>query len=99
MGAVGIEGLASTLQILVSFLLVVRFSSMSFEPSASSEAELRQLWGGGKVPPLTPREMELSIKLWQKIKTRKQREQKLGSDIVSGCNDIVGYQGERERER
>jgi hypothetical protein len=72
---------------------------MSFEPSASSEAELRQLWGGGKVPPLTPREMELSIKLWQKIKTRKQREQKLGSDIVSGCNDIVGYQGERERER
>lgn len=50
---------------------------MSVEPSANKEAELRQLWGGGKVPPLTPNEIDLSIKLWQKIKTRKQREQKL----------------------
>jgi hypothetical protein len=52
---------------------------MSVEPSANKEAELRQLWGGGTVPPLTPNEIDLSIKLWQKIKTRKQREQKLRS--------------------
>lgn len=50
---------------------------MSVEPSANKEAELRQLWGGGTVPPLTPKEIDLSIKLWEKIKTRKQREQKL----------------------
>lgn len=57
---------------------------MSFEQSASSEAELRQLWGGGKVPPLTPTEIDLSLKLWQKIKTRKQREQELrGGKTIS----------------
>ena len=50
---------------------------MSVEPSVNKEAELRQLWGGGTVPPLSPKEIDLSIKLWQKIKTRKQREQKL----------------------
>jgi hypothetical protein len=58
---------------------------MSVEPSANKEAELRQLWGGGTVPPLSPKEIDLSIKLWQKIKTRKQREQKLrGEEKING---------------
>jgi hypothetical protein len=41
--------------------------------------ELRQLWGGGQVPPLNLEQTELSLKLWQKIKKRKQREQQLMS--------------------
>jgi hypothetical protein len=52
---------------------------MSREPTDSSEAELKQLWGGGKVPALTPEQTDLSLKLWQKIKTRKLREGELGS--------------------
>lgn len=50
---------------------------MSFECEDKCKAELRKLWGGGKVPSLTPEETDLSLKLWNKIKTRKQREQKL----------------------
>lgn len=49
---------------------------MSFQPNNSTEVELKQLWGE-KVPPLTPEQIDLSIQLWQKIKTRKQREQTL----------------------
>lgn len=56
----------------------MKYRSMSYEPSTNSEAQLRQLWGGGKVPPLSPKEIELSIKLWQKIQNRKQKEQKFG---------------------
>lgn len=48
---------------------------MSLEPTDSNKEELKQLWGGGKVPPLTVEETDLSIKLWQKIQKRKQREQ------------------------
>ena len=48
---------------------------MSLEPTDSRKEELKQLWGGGKVPPLTVEQTDLSIKLWQKIKKRKQREQ------------------------
>lgn len=51
---------------------------MSSESVDSRQADLKQLWGGGNVPPLTPEQTDLSLKLWQKIKTRKQREQKLG---------------------
>jgi hypothetical protein len=49
---------------------------MSFEHQDSSKVELKQLWGYGKVPALTPEEIDLSLKLWQKIKRRKQRDQK-----------------------
>jgi hypothetical protein len=55
----------------------VKCSSMSFELTDSCRAELKQLWGGTKVPPLTPEQIELSLKLWHKIKSRKLREQKL----------------------
>jgi len=48
---------------------------MSFKYKDSDQAALRDLWGGN-VPPLTPQEIELSVKVWQKIKARKQREQK-----------------------
>jgi len=57
----------------------VRYSSTSFKPKDNTQAELKQLWGG-KVPSLTPAQIELSLKLWQKIKTRKQREQNLESE-------------------
>lgn len=49
---------------------------MPFESPDPSTIDLQQLWGGGKVPPLTPEQTDLSLQLWQKIKTRKQREQK-----------------------
>ena len=52
---------------------------MSFKPNDGIQVELKQLWGG-KVPPLTPEQIDLSLKLWQKIKTRKQREQNLKSE-------------------
>ena len=48
---------------------------MSLEPTDSRKEELKQLWGGGKVPPLTVEQTDLSLKLWQKIQKRKQREQ------------------------
>lgn len=49
------------------------------QPNDSTQAELKQLWGG-RVPTLTPEEIDLSIKLWQKIKARREREQQLESD-------------------
>ncbi len=48
---------------------------MSLEPTDSRTEELKQLWGGGKVPPLTVEQIDLSLKLWHKIKERKQREE------------------------
>ncbi len=51
---------------------------MSFKPFDDPQAELKQLWGSF-VPSLTPEQIDLSIKLWQKIKTRKQRSPKLGT--------------------
>jgi hypothetical protein len=42
----------------------------------SLEEELKQLWGGGNIPHLTREQVELSLKLWQKIKKRKQLSQK-----------------------
>ena len=48
---------------------------MSPNTQDTTRAELKQLWGRN-VPPLTPDEIDLSIKVWQKIKARKQREQK-----------------------
>ncbi len=53
---------------------------MSSEMPDRSKADLSQLWGGGKVPSLSSEEIDLSLKLWQKIKTRKQREQKLSGE-------------------
>lgn len=53
---------------------------MSPESQDSKKLDLKQLWGGGSVPPLTPEQTDLSLKLWKKIKTRKQREQKLVSE-------------------
>jgi hypothetical protein len=38
-----------------------------------TEAELKQLWSG-KVPPLTPEQRDVALQLWQKIKTRRERE-------------------------
>jgi hypothetical protein len=38
-----------------------------------NEAELKQLWSG-KVPPLTPEQIDIALQLWQKIKTRRERE-------------------------
>jgi hypothetical protein len=38
-----------------------------------TEAELKQLWSG-KVPPLTPEQIDIALQLWQKIKTRRERE-------------------------
>ena len=53
---------------------------MSSNLPDKNKTELSQLWGGGQVPPLTSDEIDLSLKLWQKIKSRKQREQKLGGE-------------------
>ena len=38
-----------------------------------TQAELKQLWLG-KVPPLTPEQINVALQLWQKIKTRRERE-------------------------
>ncbi len=46
---------------------------MLIEENTSREEELKQLWGGGRIPPLTREQIELSLRLWQKIKKRKQR--------------------------
>ncbi len=51
---------------------------MSFKPQDGTKAELKQLWGGF-VPPLTPEQINLSLKLWQKIQARKQRLRQLES--------------------
>lgn len=55
---------------------------MPFEsPDLSTNTtDLKQLWGGGQVPPLTPEQTALSLKLWQKIQTRKQRDQQVRAE-------------------
>lgn len=40
-----------------------------------TEAELKQLWLG-KVPPLSAEQIDIALQLWQKIKTRREREQR-----------------------
>ena len=49
---------------------------MSFKPQSNTQAQLKQLWGGF-VPPLTPEQIDIALKVLQKIKTRKQRSSKL----------------------
>ena len=46
---------------------------MYLKPKDSTQTELKQLWGEF-VPSLTPEQTDLSIKLWQKIKLRRERE-------------------------
>ena len=48
---------------------------MSYKSQNNTQDQLKQLWGRN-VPPLTSDEIELSIKVWQKIEARRQREQK-----------------------
>ena len=50
--------------------------------SSDNRQALKQLWGEF-VPALTPEQVELATKMWQKIKARKQRGQKL--EILKGC--------------
>lgn len=50
-------------------MLAVRGGLMSRQND--NQAELKQLWGG-KVPHLTPEQVELSIQLWRKIKRKQQ---------------------------
>ena len=42
---------------------------MSSKLNENTQAVLKQLWGR-HVPPLTEEQIELSIKVWQKIKAR-----------------------------
>ncbi len=46
------------------------------ELNDSTRSQLSQLWAGGPIPQLSPEEIDLSLKLWQKIKARKQRTEK-----------------------
>lgn len=41
----------------------------------SNQNELKQLWLG-KVPPLTAKQVDVALQVWQKIKTRRERGQK-----------------------
>ena len=59
---------------------------MLIEPNDSREEELQQLWGGGRIPDLTREQIELSLKLWQKIKKRKQRSHKLTEPLEAPAN-------------
>ncbi len=56
-----------------------RCGSMSLKPKDSTQAQLKQLWGGF-VPSLTPEQIDLSIQLWEKIKARRKLEQNLKSE-------------------
>ena len=56
-----------------------RCGSMSLKPKDSTQAQLKQLWGGF-VPSLTPEQIDLSIQLWEKIKARRKLEQNLASE-------------------
>jgi len=38
-----------------------------------TEYQLKQLWAG-KVPSLTPEQTDVALQLWQKIKSRRERE-------------------------
>ncbi len=48
---------------------------MSSDEADTIEAELRQLWSGKKVPPLTSEQIDIALQLWRKIKARREREQ------------------------
>ncbi len=52
---------------------------MSQQPNDSTQVDLKQLWGG-RVPVLTPEQADLAIKVWHKIKARREREQQVESD-------------------
>lgn len=45
---------------------------MSFKPQDDTQEVLKHLWGGF-VPPLTAEQVDMAIQLWQKIRSRKQR--------------------------
>ncbi len=60
---------------------------MAYRSSNSPDAELKQLWGGGTVPPLTQEQTELSLHLWRKIKKRRQREQQAKAPVSASQND------------
>jgi hypothetical protein len=64
------------------FIERMRYKAMPFDSPDTSTADLKQLWGGGQVPPLTPEQTALSLKLWQKIQTRKEREQKVRAEDI-----------------
>ncbi len=64
---------------------------MSYQSSNNSEAELKQLWGGGEVPPLTKEQTELSLQLWRKIKKRRQREQQSNASVSANHNDNFAF--------
>lgn len=48
---------------------------MSTKLNENTQKVLKQLWGRN-VPPLTEEQIELSIKVWQKIKERTSAETK-----------------------
>jgi hypothetical protein len=52
---------------------------MLLKPKDSTQAQLKQLWGGF-VPSLTPEQIDLSIQLWEKIKAGRKLEQNLESE-------------------
>lgn len=52
------------------------------QPDNISQSELKQLWGEF-VPPLTPEQVNLSVKLWQKIQARKRRQPKQDATFQS----------------
>lgn len=45
---------------------------MKPENQDNAQSKLKQLWGGGKVPPLTPEQTSWALYYWQKIKKMKQ---------------------------
>ena len=47
---------------------------MQFKNRDNNQAVLKSLWGQN-IPHLTSEEVELSVRVWQKIKARRQREQ------------------------
>lgn len=49
---------------------------MRQENQDSIQTKLKQLWGGGKVPPLTQEQTEWALLLWEKIKALQAREQR-----------------------
>ena len=48
---------------------------MSSKLNENTQTVLKQLWGRN-IPPLTEEQIELSIKVWQKIKARTSAETK-----------------------
>lgn len=48
---------------------------MSLRSQDDNQAVLQQLWGGF-VPSLTAEQTDIAVKLWHKIKVRKQQEPK-----------------------